>query len=150
MRDMERLTIEGLHKLSGSVTIHGAKNSALPVLAATLLADGSSEISNCPALSDVEASAAILRYLGCRVEQQGDCVTVNTAGLCRNDVPDQLMREMRSSIVFLGAISARMGEAHLTFPGGCELGPRPIDLHLAALRKLGVEIEEERGRLNAG
>lgn len=145
---MERLTIEGLHKLSGAVTVHGAKNSALPILAATLLADGASEITNCPALSDVEASAAILRYLGCRVEQADGCVTVDTAGLCRNDVPDRLMREMRSSIVFLGAIAARTGEAHLTFPGGCELGPRPIDLHLAALRKLGVEIEEERGRLN--
>ena len=148
VRDMERLTIEGLHKLSGVVTVHGAKNSALPILAATLLADGASEITNCPALSDVEASAAILRYLGCRVEQADGCVTVDTAGLCRNDVPDRLMREMRSSIVFLGAIAARTGEAHLTFPGGCELGPRPIDLHLAALRKLGVEIEEERGRLN--
>ena len=148
VRDMERLTIEGLHKLSGAVTVHGAKNSALPILAATLLADGASEITNCPALSDVEASAAILRYLGCRVEQADGCVTVDTAGLCRNDVPDRLMREMRSSIVFLGAIAARTGEAHLTFPGGCELGPRPIDLHLAALRKLGVEIEEERGRLN--
>lgn len=144
---MARLMIEGNHKLDGAVTIHGAKNSALPILAATLLARGPSEIHNCPQLSDVGASVDILRHLGCAVERSQGCVTVDTVGLCRSDIPDTLMREMRSSIVFLGAIAARMGEAHMSFPGGCELGARPIDLHLAALRQLGMEIEEERGRL---
>lgn len=145
---MASLMIEGLHRLSGAVTIHGAKNSTLPVLAATLLADGTSEIHNCPALSDVDASVAILRCLGCQVDCRDHCVTVDTAGLCRSEIPDQLMREMRSSIVFLGAIVARMGRASMSFPGGCELGPRPIDIHLAALSKLGVSIQEERGRLH--
>ena len=145
---MSRLLIEGRHKLQGAVTIHGAKNSALPVLAATLLANDTSEIRNCPRLSDVEASIRILRYLGCGVTRSEDCVSVNSTGLARSDIPDSLMREMRSSIVFLGAIAARTGEAHMSFPGGCELGTRPIDLHLSALRKLGLDITEEGGRLD--
>ncbi|MDD3832584.1 MAG: UDP-N-acetylglucosamine 1-carboxyvinyltransferase [Oscillospiraceae bacterium] len=144
---MSRLIIEGNHRLNGIVSINGAKNSALPVLAATLLARGTSEIHNCPLLSDVAASVRILRYLGCNVSRSGSCVTVDSLGLSRSDIPDTLMREMRSSIVFLGAIAARTGEAHMSFPGGCELGTRPIDLHLSALRQLGMEIIEERGRL---
>lgn len=145
---MARMLIEGLHRLNGAVTIHGAKNSALPILAATLLSGGTSDIHNCPALSDVDASVSILRHLGCRVERSEGCVSVCADSLSSWDIPDHLMREMRSSIVFLGAIIARMGKATMSFPGGCELGPRPIDLHLAALRKLGVIIEEERGLLN--
>lgn len=144
---MEKLIIEGTHRLNGAVPIHGAKNSALPVLAATLLAEGVSEIDNCPDLADVRASAEILRYLGCGVTYREGCMTVDPTGLCRQDVPDRLMREMRSSIVFLGAIVARMGGAELSFPGGCELGPRPIDLHLSALRQMGVTIREEGGVL---
>ena len=119
---MEKLMVEGLRRLSGAVPIHGAKNSALPVLAATLLADGESRIDNCPDLADVRASVEILRWLGCRVAYDRHSMTVDTAGLCRQDVPDHLMREMRSSIVFLGAMVARMGGADLSFPGGCELG----------------------------
>ena len=144
---MSRLIIEGNHKLNGAVSVHGAKNGALPILAATLLAQGTSEIHNCPSLSDVAASVKILNNLGCTVSRSEGCVTVDSAGLCRSDIPDSLMREMRSSIVFLGAIASRTGEAHMSFPGGCELGTRPIDLHLSALRQLGMEIEEERGRL---
>lgn len=145
--DMAKLIVEGLHKLNGAVGIHGAKNSALPVLAATLLANSVSEIGNCPRLSDVDASVAILRCLGCQVDVRDHVVTVDPAGMCRCEIPDHLMREMRSSIVFLGAIIAKCGEARMSFPGGCELGPRPIDLHLDALEKLGVAIEEERGHL---
>lgn len=144
---MGTITICGGRKLSGEVIIHGAKNSALPLLAATLLANGVSEIHNCPHLSDVRASMAILRHLGCRVERQGETVTVDATSPSRSDIPDDLMREMRSSIVFLGAIIARFGEATMSYPGGCELGPRPIDLHLAALRRLGVTIQEEHGRI---
>ena len=142
---MDTLMIRGGNRLEGEIPIHGAKNSALPLLAATLLVQGVSEIHNCPRLSDVKASIAILRHLGCRVEQQEDTVTVDSTALCGSAIPDTLMREMRSSIVFLGAIVARCGEAVLTYPGGCELGPRPIDLHLAALRRLGVTVEECHG-----
>ncbi len=145
---MEKLIIQGGHRLHGVVPIHGAKNSALPVLAATLLSNSPSEIENCPDLADVRASAAILQYLGCGVTYTDGCMRVDPTGLCRQNVPHTLMREMRSSIVFLGAIVARMGGAELSFPGGCELGPRPIDLHLSALRQMGVTIREEGGVLH--
>lgn len=143
----ERLWVEGGHRLGGALTLHGAKNSALPLLAATLLCEGECALENCPRLSDVAVAVEILRHLGCGVQVQEDVVTVQTADFCRGDIPDRLMREMRSSIVFLGAVLARGGEATLSFPGGCELGPRPIDLHIAALEKLGAVIEEDHGTL---
>ena len=145
---MQKLLIEGGHRLAGIVPINGAKNSVLPVLAATLLSDGESVIDNCPCLSDVDASVRILRHLGCDVTAEYPTVTVHPGGTCRTDIPDDLMREMRSSIIFLGALIARYGEAHLSYPGGCELGPRPIDLHLAALRRMGVHITESHGKID--
>ncbi len=145
---MDTLTIQGGHRLEGEISIHGAKNSALPLLAATLAVQGVSRIENCPDLSDVRASIAILRHLGCRVTREGNGVTVEADALTGCEIPDALMREMRSSIVFLGAIVARCGEAVLTYPGGCELGPRPIDLHLAALRRLGVTVTDRGGNLH--
>ena len=144
---MEHILVRGGHRLVGEIPIHGAKNSALPLLAATLLGAGVSEIQHCPRLSDVEASAAILRHLGCRVIRQGDTVTVDATAPTGSAIPDDLMRQMRSSIVFLGAVVARTGQAVLTYPGGCELGPRPIDLHLSALRRLGVTVEEHHGTI---
>ena len=144
---MSAYVIEGGRALDGSVQIHGAKNSVLPILAACLLAPGACVIQNCPRLSDVEASLAILRHLGCRAERQGEAVVVDASAPTRFDVPDRLMREMRSSVIFLGAILGRMGKARLCTPGGCELGPRPIDLHLAAIRALGGTVEEQGGSL---
>ncbi len=144
---MSKYVIEGGNKLTGEVVIHGAKNSVLPILAATLLTD-SSTIHNCPSLSDVDAAFNILSNLGCRIMREDDSVTVETQELSNCTIPEHLMREMRSSIVFLGAVVARCGEAKISMPGGCELGPRPIDLHLSALEKLGVTIEEEHGYLN--
>ena len=145
---MSRLIIEGGRPLEGSVRAGGAKNSVLPILAACLLAPGECVIHNCPELSDVAASLDILRHLGCRAERQGDAVVVDASAPTGWDVPDALMREMRSSVIFLGAILARCGEASLTSPGGCELGPRPIDLHLSGLRALGAEIDDTGGTLH--
>ena len=139
--------ITGGRPLEGRLTVQGAKNSVLPILAAALLAPGQSIIRNCPDLSDVSAALDILSLLGCRVDRQDDAVLVDASSLCRWDIPERLMREMRSSVIFLGALLARMGAAELSYPGGCELGPRPIDLHLAALRGLGAEIREEQGCL---
>ena len=144
---MSALLIEGGKRLHGAVKVHGAKNSVLPILAAAILGRGESVIHNCPALSDVTASVAILEHLGCRVRTEGDTLWVDASQLVRSDVPDALMREMRSSVIFLGAVLARTGEAEMSFPGGCELGPRPIDLHLAALRRLGAEVAERAGAL---
>ena len=134
---MSTYIVEGGRPLEGSVRVHGAKNSVLPILAACLLAPGECVIHNCPELSDVRASLDILRRLGCRAERQGEAVVVDASAPTGWEVPDALMREMRSSVIFLGAILGRMGQAQLCAPGGCELGPRPIDLHLAAIRALG-------------
>ncbi|MBR1845739.1 MAG: UDP-N-acetylglucosamine 1-carboxyvinyltransferase [Oscillospiraceae bacterium] len=144
---MSEIIISGGKRLEGAVHVHGAKNSVLPILAATILSGSVSVIHNCPRLSDVDATVAILEHLGCRVNREGQTVTVDSSTLDRCDIPDHLMREMRSSVIFLGAVLARTGEARLCAPGGCELGPRPIDLHLAALRRLGADIREKGGDL---
>ena len=144
---MGEFYIEGGRPLDGSLRVQGAKNSVLPILAATILHRGTSVLKNCPRLRDVEASTEILRHLGCRCRWEGDALVVDAAGVDRWDVPDRLMRSMRSSVIFLGAILSRCGRAELSMPGGCELGPRPIDLHLAALRRLGAVIDEGGGRL---
>ncbi len=141
------LRINGGKKLCGSVSVHGAKNSVLPIMAASILAEGESVIYNCPDLTDVDVSMNILTYLGCKVMRSADTVYIDSSAMNHSDIPDELMREMRSSVVFLGAILARTGEALLTYPGGCELGPRPIDLHLMALRVLGADIEEVGGKI---
>lgn len=148
MTVMAEITINGGKKLNGAIKLHGAKNSILPILAATVLIHGISVIHNCPELSDVDAAVKILEHLGAKVFREADTITVDCGDLKNHTIPDQLMREMRSSIVFLGAIAARMGKASLSSPGGCELGPRPIDLHLASLKELGLDIEEEHGVLN--
>jgi len=140
---MSELRITGGRRLSGEVYIHGAKNSVLPILAATVLVPGVSVIRNCPDLSDVRASLAILEHLGCKTARQEDTVTVDASQISGCKVPDALMREMRSSVIFLGAILARTGRAELNLPGGCELGPRPIDLHLAAMGQLGARVKLE-------
>ena len=146
---MSQLHITGGRRLGGAIPIHGAKNSVLPLLAATLLCHGESELHGCPRLSDVDTSLDILRHLGCRVTQHDDVITVCADALDKWDIPDALMRRMRSSIVFFGAMTARLEQAQLSFPGGCELGPRPIDLHLAALSRLGATITEAHGSLHS-
>ena len=145
---MSRLLIQGGNRLAGEVTIQGAKNSVLPVLAATILTGGEVELRRCPHLRDVEASIRILQALGCRAAWQGDNLAVDTSRMSGCAIPDALMREMRSSAIFLGAILARCGQAELCYPGGCELGPRPIDLHISGLRALGAEIDDTGGTLH--
>ena len=144
---MRYITIEGGTPLRGEVAVQGAKNSVLPILAATLLSGDVCRIEGCPHLSDVDSAADILRYLGCAVQWDGDDLLVDSTTLTRCDIPQTLMRRMRSSVIFLGAILARCGWAELSYPGGCELGPRPIDLHLAALRALGADIDDAGGTL---
>ena len=142
---MQKLIIEGEKRIGGEITVQGAKNSALPLLAASLLVCGETVLHNCPCLSDVYAACRILGSLGCVCRASGNTVTVDASEPCGCCVPDELMREMRSSIVFLGAVLGRTGECCLSFPGGCELGPRPIDLHLSSLRKMGAVITEKHG-----
>lgn len=145
MENRQRLIVNGGRRLEGEIAVHGAKNSALPLLCAAVLAHGESEIHNCPALTDIDAACRILSCLGCRCSRSGSTVCVDAASVACSEIPESLMREMRSSIVFLGAVLSRMGRCRLSFPGGCELGARPIDLHLSALRQMGAKISEEHG-----
>ena len=118
---MSQLLIEGGRRLQGETAIQGAKNSVLPILAATLLTEGQVLLQGCPRLRDVEASIRILEALGCSARWEDEDLLVETAGLCRSRVSDILMREMRSSAIFLGAILARCGRAELSYPGGCDV-----------------------------
>ncbi len=145
---MAEIVINGGKQLSGEITVQGAKNSVLPVLAGAVLCDGECVIHNCPDLSDVQTSIKILQGLGAKVDFSQNTITVDCSSINAYEIPENLMREMRSSVVFLGGIIGRMKKAVISSPGGCELGPRPIDLHLSALKKLGVEINEEHGFLN--
>ena len=145
---MNYLKVTGGKRLQGELEIQGAKNSILPILAATLLNSGESVIHHCPKLQDVDASVRILEELGCHVVWEDDTLIVHTETMSCGEIPDAMMREMRSSVIFLGAILARCGRAVISYPGGCELGPRPIDLHLAALRALGADIVEKGGYLH--
>lgn len=143
--EMGNIIINGGKRLGGELKVQGSKNGSLPILAATVLIDGISVIHNCPCLSDVDAAVRILRHLGCKVKREGDTLTVDSRTITRCNIPEELMREMRSSIVFLGSILGRTGKAEMSSPGGCEIGLRPIDLHLSALKSLGTEIEEMHG-----
>lgn len=145
---LSELVINGGKKLSGTVKVNGAKNAVLPLLAATVLINGKTVLHNCPYLSDVDACLKILTELGCKCKYNNHTIEVDTANIKNCKIPENLMREMRSSIVFLGAVLPRCNSAVISMPGGCEIGPRPIDLHLKSLRKMGVEIEEEFGILN--
>ncbi len=148
MDNRRKLIVNGGRRLEGELKVHGAKNSALPLLSAAVLAHGETVLHNCPELTDVDAACRILTHLGCRCKRSGGTVTVDATNVSGYEIPDSLMREMRSSIVFLGAVLGRTGRCRLSFPGGCELGARPIDLHLAALRQMGAEIVEEHGYLD--
>lgn len=145
---MNDIVIVGGRRLDGKVRVQGAKNAVLPILAATVLNGGENVIHDCPELMDVQSSIEILKCLGCKVKREKNVVIVDSSGINSHYIPDYLMREMRSSIIFLGAVVARCKKAVISTPGGCELGPRPIDLHIKAFRELGIEIEESGGFLN--
>lgn len=139
---MEYFAVTGGRPLAGEVRVHGAKNSALPILAATLLVRGESVVHNCPALTDIQTGVRHpCPVLGCQVRRTGETVTVDAAHLTGAAIPDELMGRMRASVLFLGALLARQGEASACWPGGCALGRRPIDLHIRAFQALGAQVE---------
>lgn len=145
---MDKLVINGSKRLTGEIEVHGSKNSVLPILAACVLSQGENIIHNCPMLSDVDAALKILVELGCKVKREEHTVCVDSSGVNGFEISDNLMREMRSSVIFLGAILGRTGKAVLSTPGGCEIGLRPIDMHISAMEQLGAEVFEEHGRLH--
>ena len=145
---MEAFVVEGGVALRGEARVDSAKNAVLPILAAAVLTPEEIVLHNVPDITDVGHMAAILTMLGCRVERSGRDMTVDCGGIHSWEMPDQLSKQIRSSIFLLGPILARFRKATVTFPGGCEIGLRPIDLHLSGLRQLGVESSEEGGLIH--
>ncbi len=137
--------VTGGRRLSGELAVQGSKNAVLPILAASILAPCETLLTGVPDLRDVRITLRILRHLGCAVTREGDHIWIDSRPMSACEIPHSLMRELRSSVIFLGAILARCGQARLSLPGGCELGPRPVDLHLEALRALGAEVTEQGG-----
>ena len=135
--------IRGKRALEGTCFVQGSKNATLPIIAASIICPARSELMNVPQLRDVDAALRILRHIGCTAEQRGGEVYIDSTYLSCSAIPHELMVEMRSSVIFMGALLARCGEARLSLPGGCQLGKRPIDIHLSALRTMGAEIDED-------
>lgn len=146
---MDKLVIEGGKTLKGTVPISGAKNACLPILAAALLSDEKSVIRNIPALRDMSTMLKILKNLGVRIRQEGDAITIEPKGYKKYTAPYELVSTMRASICVLGPLIAKQKRAKVSFPGGCIIGPRPIDLHLKGLKSLGVNLKVERGYIIA-
>jgi UDP-N-acetylglucosamine 1-carboxyvinyltransferase len=142
---LEQFVIEGGKPLSGSVRVQGAKNAALPILAACVLAEGIFEILDVPRLSDIEAMCQILEALGAQVIRYQTSIRVNTHPINNYVIPDHLMSQMRSSIFLMGPLLARLKQVCISRPGGCAIGKRPIDIHLKGLKRLGVQIIEKDG-----
>ncbi len=142
---MDALVIQGGRRLSGRVAISGAKNAALPVMAATLLAPGVHKLRNVPDLRDTRTFAAVLGKLGARVSFQADLCTIDTSNVDSVEAPYELVKTMRASIYVLGPLLARLGAARVSLPGGCAWGPRPVNLHLTGLAAMGAGLEIEHG-----
>lgn len=145
---MGKYIINGGNRLEGEVSVSGAKNAVLPILAATIISGKTSIISNIPDLKDVNVMIDILKSLGVKMKREHDTLVIDSSDIDNVDLPEILVREMRSSIILMGALLTRKGELNVSYPGGCEIGPRPIDLHLKSLRQLGAEIEESHGFLH--
>jgi len=142
---MDKIVIEGGRRLEGIVEISGAKNASLPVLAATVLSKEPSVIKNVPQVSDTFTMVKILKSLGAKVQHEGNTVKVDPANIKNPVLTYKLVSTMRGSICFLGPFLARFGMAQVSFPGGCVIGPRPIDLHIKGIRALGAEVNLEHG-----
>ncbi len=146
---MEKIVIKGGTPLNGTVQVSGAKNSALPLLFATLLADGESKICNVPALRDINTAVKLLRELGAEVASQDGRYRINTKKIQSIQAPYDLVKTMRASVLVLGPLLARFGQARVSLPGGCAIGARPINLHLKGLEALGARIHIDHGYIEA-
>lgn len=145
---MEKIEIIGGQKLKGSVTISGSKNSALPIMAATLLSSNTSILDNIPWLKDIEVMKNIIEFLGCSVKKNNNRLEINTSNLQKYVVPYELVKMMRASFVLLAPILVKLGKVEISLPGGCAIGTRPVDIHLSGLEKLGAKIELKQGYIS--
>ena len=142
---MEKYIIEGGRPLYGEVEIQSAKNAVLPLLAASILTDEKIVLHKCPKISDVINMVGILGELGCKAEFVGDSLSIESADAANHEIPAALAKEIRSSVFMLGSVVSRFKKAKIAYPGGCDIGLRPIDLHLKGLRRLGVSVVEDGG-----
>ncbi|MDO4581720.1 MAG: UDP-N-acetylglucosamine 1-carboxyvinyltransferase [Bacillota bacterium] len=146
---MKKIVVEGSHPLYGQLHVSGAKNSVLPLIAATLLADGVSTIDESPWLSDVDTMCRVLDHLGAKTNYQSARLSIDTATLNNNDPPSELVRNMRASFLIMGPLLARFGRIRISLPGGCAIGARPIDLHLKGFEAMGADIVLDQGYIEA-
>jgi UDP-N-acetylglucosamine 1-carboxyvinyltransferase len=146
---MDKLLIEGGARLSGEVAISGAKNAALPILCAALLTAEPVTFTNVPQLKDIGTLLALLGQMGVKVERAGDTVTLDASGLNDPVAPYEMVKTMRASILVLGPLVARCGEARVSLPGGCAIGARPVDQHIKGLQAMGAEVRVEHGYVHA-
>ena len=145
---MDKYIIHGGEKLYGKVCVHSAKNTVLPLLAASILTDESVTIRKIPPINDVENMLRILTEVGCQIKRQRDAVVIDGSNAVSHEIPARLTKELRSSVFMLGSVLTRFHRAKISYPGGCDIGLRPIDLHLSGLKRLGVEIVEKDGYIH--
>lgn len=144
---MDTYKITGGKKISGSVDIHGSKNAVLPLMAASFLVKGVTLLHNCPDISDVYYMASVLEHLGCKIEYSGRTVSIDASDVSFLPIPTEMIKGVRASILFMGALLARNHYVEIDYPGGCMIGSRPVDYHIQVLRKLGADFEETEDRI---
>jgi len=142
---MEKFIVAGEVQLTGSIKVNGAKNATLPLMAATLLSTGVSVLHNIPQLRDIAMMKDIITLLGAKIHRENSSLIIDTTGVSKEEIPEQLMREMRASVFLMGPLLGRFRRVRLSFPGGCAIGPRPINLHLKALEKIGAVVNDRGG-----
>ncbi len=145
---MDNYIINGGERLYGRVEIQSAKNTVLPLLAAAVLADGPVKIRGVPAINDVENMLRILSEVGCKIKRKKDYTLIDASNAVSHEIPARLTKELRSSVFMLGSVLTRFRRAKISYPGGCDIGLRPIDLHLSGLKRLGVKIVEKDGYIH--
>lgn len=142
---MQSYIVEGGKSLEGTINISGSKNASLPIIAGSILSGKQTKLYNVPNIHDTQITLEILKLLGCKVKKNHDKIEIDTKPMKKKEIPEDMMKQMRSTVIMAGAIIGRFKEAIFSYPGGCEIGARPIDLHLAAFKKLGINIEEKGG-----
>lgn len=141
---MNSYIINGGKRLDGEVVISGSKNATLPILAASILNKGVAKLYNVPEIEDVNTTLKILKHLNCKVKRNKNKLVIDSRNMRSKSIPEDLMRKLRSSVILAGSLISRFNEATFSYPGGCDIGSRPIDLHLSSFKKMGIKIMEER------
>lgn len=142
---MKEYVIEGGKRLTGTTYASGSKNASLPILAATILNEGTTKLYRVPKIRDTKITLEILELLGCKIKRNNDKIEINSKDMNQVEIPEEQMRQIRSTVILAGAILGRFKGAIFSYPGGCDIGARPIDLHMNAFRKMGVNVREEAG-----